>query len=56
MSEHPVRPGTPAFYRQKAAELLQQAETAADEAARDQFLQLAEKWHHLAKTIEEPSW
>lgn len=56
MSQNPVRPGTPAFYRQKAAELLQQAETASDAQGREQFLKLAEHWHHLAKIIEDPSW
>jgi len=49
-------PGTPAFYRTKAAELLRQAEVAADQAAREQFLKLAEHWHHLAKIVEDPSW
>jgi hypothetical protein len=56
MSQNPVRPGTPAFYRQKAAELLHQAEAASDEKARNQFLRLAEQWHHLAKIVEDPSW
>jgi hypothetical protein len=49
-------PGTPAFYRQKCAELLREAETAADEKSRNQFLKLAEQWHHLATIVEEPSW
>jgi len=56
LSQHPVLPGTPAFYRQRAAELLQQAETAADEKGREQFLKLAEQWHRLATIVEEPSW
>jgi hypothetical protein len=57
LSEHrPALPGTPAFYRQKGAELLQYAEAAADEKAREQFLKLAEQWHRLATIAEEPSW
>jgi len=56
VSQNAARPGTPAFYRTKAAELLRQAEVAADQAAREQFLKLAEQWHHLAMNAENPSW
>jgi len=56
LSQNTALPGTPAFYRTKAAELLRQAEAAADQAAREQFLQMAEQWHHLAMAAENPSW
>ena len=56
LSQNMALPGTPAFYRTKAAELLRQAEVAADQAAREQFLKLAEQWHHLAMNAENPSW
>ena len=51
-----VRPGTPEFYRVKAADLLKQAELATDEAARARFLDLADHWHRLALTTEKPNW
>ena len=56
LSENWALPGTPAFYRQKGAELLQHAEVAGDQNAREQFLKLAEQWHRLATIVEQPSW
>jgi len=49
-------PGSPALYRERAAKLLKQAETAPNEATRAELVLLAEHWHRLARTIESPNW
>ena len=57
MSEdRPVLPGSPGYYRAKAAALLKQAEDAASEEARVSLLSLAAYWHRLAEQAENPSW
>ncbi|HET7085277.1 MAG TPA: hypothetical protein VFI23_10940 [Rhizomicrobium sp.] len=56
MAEQPARPGSPGYFREKAKEMLKQAEAAPDGIARAQFLVLAEQWRRLAETIEHPHW
>ena len=51
-----ARPGSVEFYRERAGELLKQAEQASSDEARASFLALAEQWLNLARTIENPSW
>ena len=51
-----ARPGSVEFYRERAGELLKQAEQASSDEARASFLTLAEHWLNLARTIENPSW
>lgn len=51
-----ARLGSVEFYRERAGELLKQAEQASSEEARVSFLGLAERWLSLARTIENPSW
>jgi len=55
-NDRPVIPGSPDYYRAKAAALLKQAEVAASEEARVSFLNLAAYWHRLAEQAENPSW
>jgi len=54
--EKPAISGSPAYYREKAKELLLRAEEAATEEARLAFIALAENWHRLAKQSEETGW
>ena len=54
--ERPVRPGSPDHYREKAREMLKQADAAPIGIARAQFLMLAEQWERLAQTVEHPHW
>jgi len=51
-----ARPGTVAYYREKAQEMLKQAEAAATPQAKAELIALAENWHCLARTLEEPNW
>lgn len=55
-NDQQARPGSVEFYRERAGELLKQAEQASSEEARVSFLALAEHWLSLARTIENPSW
>ena len=53
MSDHQLpRPGTPEFYRERAKELLREAEMAATDGARAQLLLMADHWHRLAQSTE----
>ena len=52
----PGGPMTPEFYKERALEMIAQAENATTEEARAQFLKLAEHWHRLAQTVELPNW
>lgn len=45
-----------AYYREKAQEMLKQAEAAATPQAKAELIALAENWHRLAQTLEEPNW
>jgi len=57
LAEHqPARPGSPDYYRERAREMIKQAEGAPSEDARSQFLILAGQWERLAEIIEHPHW
>jgi hypothetical protein len=44
-----------AFYRQRAAEALEQAKTAASHVIRASCLSIAQSYNHLADAIEDSS-
>ncbi|HXS05579.1 MAG TPA: hypothetical protein VN723_02220 [Rhizomicrobium sp.] len=50
------RRGSGDYYRERAQEMLRQADQAVTEDARAQLLKLAEQWHRLAQKIEQPNW
>jgi hypothetical protein len=54
--EWPMVPGSPGYYRERAKEMLKKARASHTEAARRQFVALAEYWDRLAKTIAHPSY
>jgi len=56
MSIGPLSGPDAAFYRAKAQEMLKRAEQAATDEARSDFLMLAEHWHRLAQSIEQPNF
>jgi len=57
LAEHqPARPGSPEYYRERAREMIQQADEAPSETARAQLLILAGQWERLAETVEHPHW
>jgi hypothetical protein len=49
-------PSSPRYYRERAKEMLKKARISHTEAARKQFLALAEYWDRLAKTVSHPSY
>ena len=51
-----AKAGSPAYYREKAQELLKKAERAPTEEARTHYLVLSEHWHRLAQSAERPNW
>ena len=51
-----ISSGSAGYYRARARDMLRQAEQAASEDARAQFLKLADQWHRLAQKVEQPSW
>ena len=55
-AERLARPGSPEYYRERAREMIKQAEVAPTGDARCQFLMLAEQWERLAETVEHPHW
>ena len=54
--DRPLRPGSPDFYRKRAAEMQRLAEQAASSEARLSFLSLANAWGQLAQQVEHPGW
>jgi hypothetical protein len=48
--------GTPDYYRERAAEMLKEAQEADTDNARNSYLMLATSWDNLAQQIEHPSW
>jgi hypothetical protein len=54
--QQPTRPGSPEYYRERAKEMIKQAEMAPSVDARSQLLILAEQWERLAETVEHPHW
>ena len=54
--EQLARPGSPDYYRERAREMIKQAETAPSGDVRSQLLMLAEQWERLAETVEHPHW
>jgi len=54
--EQPVRPGSPGYYRAKAAALLKRAEETSSEEVRLSCLNMAAHWHRLAEQAENPNW
>jgi hypothetical protein len=54
--EWPLIPGSPGYYRDRAKDMLKKARASHTEAARKQFLALAEHWDRLAKTVSHPSY
>ena len=48
--------GSPDYYRERAAEMLKQAEDAVSEEARTTFLELAASWDRMAQLVERPNW
>jgi hypothetical protein len=53
---HPVRAGTPEYYRERARAMLKLADDAASEEARASLVMLAASWEELAKQLEYPGW
>jgi hypothetical protein len=53
---HPVRAGTPEYYRERARAMLKLADDAASEEARASLVMLAASWEELAKQLEHPGW
>lgn len=51
-----AKAGSPGFYKDKAQELLRQAELASTDEARMELLALAQHWQRLAQRAEFPSW
>ena len=54
--ERPVRPGSPDYYRERARDMIKQAEGAPSNDVRSQFLILAGQWERLAEIVEHPHW
>ena len=54
--QQPTRPGSPDYYRERARDMIKQADEAPSDAARSQLLILAGQWERLAETIEHPHW
>jgi len=52
----PVRPGSPAYYRERARSMLKLADEAGSDEARVSFILLAATWEELAKQLEHPGW
>ena len=48
-------PASPGYYRERAKDMLKKARASHTEAARKQFLKLAEYWDRLSKTVSYPS-
>jgi len=53
---HPVRAGTPEYYRERARAMLKLADDAASDEARASLVMLAASWEELAKQLEHPGW
>jgi hypothetical protein len=53
---HPVRPGSPDYYRERARTMLKLADEARTEETRTSLVLLAATWEELAKQIEHPGW
>lgn len=53
---HPVRAGTPEYYRERARAMLKLADDAGSDEARASLIILAASWEELAKQLEHPSW
>ena len=54
--DRPVKPGSPDYYRAKAAASLKRAEEASSEEVRVSCLNMSAHWHRLAEQAENPSW
>jgi hypothetical protein len=54
--QQPTRPGSPDYYRERARDMIKQADEAPNDAARSQLLILAGQWERLAETVEHPHW
>jgi len=53
---HPVRAGTPEYYRERARAMLKLEDDAASDEARASLIMLAASWEELAKQLEHPGW
>jgi len=56
MDQPAERHGSGDYYRERAQDMLRQAEQAATDEARAQLLKLADQWHRLAQKVEQPNW
>ena len=53
---HPVRAGSPDYYRERARTMLKLADEAGTEETRTSLVLLAATWEELARQIEHPGW